>query len=164
TLTDIAEVDRATWRKEVIWGEVHDGNAFFLGGVAGHAGLFSTAHETMLIALQFIAQHSQLLSDRTCKEFRRNLTPGLNEARSFGWQLASTPNSTGGNKIPGDSFGHLGFTGTSCWIDAERGRILILLTNRTHAHPLPFVNINDVRRRFNELAITALEESVEERY
>lgn len=156
-LTGIAEVNHAKWREDIIWGEVHDGNAFFLGGVAGHAGLFSTVQETALIARQFIPQYSQLLNDRTCREFSRNLTPGLNEARSIGWQLASTPASTGGDKMPSNSFGHLGFTGTSCWIDALHGRILILFTNRTHALLLPFANINDVRRRFNGLAIMELE-------
>ncbi|HWW75441.1 MAG TPA: hypothetical protein VNZ44_08595, partial [Pyrinomonadaceae bacterium] len=59
--------------------------------------------------------------------------------------------------LPPEAFGHLGFTGTSCWIDPTRERVLILLTNRTHAHTLPFVNINSVRRRFHTLAVEALE-------
>jgi CubicO group peptidase (beta-lactamase class C family) len=85
------------------------------------------------------------------------MTAGLNEARSFAWQLAATPESTAGPRLPPDAFGHLGFTGTSCWVDPTRERVLILLTNRTHAHPLPFVNINGVRRRFHTLAVEALE-------
>jgi CubicO group peptidase (beta-lactamase class C family) len=88
--------------------------------------------------------------------FRRNMTEGLNEARSFGWQLAATKNSTAGPSLPPNAFGHTGFTGTSCWIDAERQRIFILLTNRTHARKLPFVNINSVRREFHTLAVAAL--------
>ena len=145
------------WRTEPIWGEVHDGNAFFLGGAVGHAGLFSTARETLRLAEQFLPRSTTLLAPATCALFRTNMTDGLNEARSFAWQLAATPDSTAGPLLPPDSFGHLGFTGTSCWIDPTRERVLILLTNRTHARPLPFVNINSVRRRFNTLAIEAPE-------
>jgi CubicO group peptidase (beta-lactamase class C family) len=145
------------WREHLIWGEVHDGNAHFLGGVAGHAGLFSTAREVLRIATQFVASHTRLLSPQTCRLFQVDMTPGLEEARSFAWQLAVTKDSTAGPKLPPSSFGHLGFTGTSCWIDAEHDRVFILLTNRTHARPLPFKIINDVRRRFHTLAVEALD-------
>ncbi len=128
------------WRKEIVWGDVHDGNAHFLGGAAGHAGLFSTAHETLRLANQFISGQSQLLSSETCQLFRQNMTEGMTA----------------------DAFGHTGFTGTSCWIDAERERVFILLTNRTHARALPFANINAVRREFHKLAVAALDKHVEE--
>lgn len=144
------------WREKLIWGEVHDGNAYFLGGAAGHAGLFSDARETFHLAEQFIVSRTQLLAPETCELFRTNMTPGLNEARSFAWQLAATPDSTASSALPPDSFGHLGFTGTSCWIDAARERVFILLTNRTHTRTLPFVNINSVRREFHRLAVVAL--------
>jgi CubicO group peptidase (beta-lactamase class C family) len=148
----------ARWREETIWGEVHDGNAHFLGGAAGHAGLFSNARETLRLALQFLPRTSALLNPETCRLFRTNMTEGLNEARSLAWQLAATPDSTAGARLPPESFGHLGFTGTSCWVDPTAERVFILLTNRTHARPLPFVNINGVRRRFHTLAVEALEE------
>lgn len=144
------------WRTGVIWGEVHDGNAYFLGGAAGHAGLFSTAGDTLRLANQFIAELSELLSKETCELFRRNMTEGLNEARSFSWQLAATKDSTAGAALPGDAFGHTGFTGTSCWIDGKKQRVFILLTNRTHARSLPFANINQTRREFHTLAMAAL--------
>lgn len=147
----------ATWREQTIWGEVHDGNAFFLGGAAGHAGLFSNAREALRLASQFLPRTSALLGPETCALFRENMTEGLNEARSFAWQLAATPESTAGPRLPPDAFGHLGFTGTSCWMDPTPERVFILLTNRTHARPLPFVNINGVRRRFHALAVEALE-------
>jgi len=146
----------AGWRHETIWGQVHDGNAYFLGGIAGHAGLFSTAAETLRLANQFIGNQSELLAPETCGLFRRNLTEGLNEARSFGWQLAATKDSTAGPTLPADGFGHTGFTGTSCWIDPELERCFILLTNRTHNRALPFANINSVRREFHTLAVDAL--------
>jgi CubicO group peptidase (beta-lactamase class C family) len=147
----------ANWREHLIWGEVHDGNAHFLGGAAGHAGLFSTARETLRLAEQFLPESTRLLQAETCALFRTNMTEGLNEARSLSWELA-TPDSTAGPTLPPDSFGHTGFTGTSCWIDPQRARTFILLTNRTHARPLPFVNINRVRRAFHTLAVSALDE------
>jgi CubicO group peptidase (beta-lactamase class C family) len=147
----------ADWRTQTIWGEVHDGNAFFLGGAAGHAGLFSTARETLRIAEQFLPRTTRLLSHDTCALFRTNMTEGLNEARSFAWQLAATPESTACPRLPPEAFGHLGFTGTSCWTDPTAERTFVLLTNRTHARALPFVNINSVRRRFHTLAVEALE-------
>ena len=146
----------ANSRQRLIWGEVHDGNAYFLGGAAGHAGLFSTARETFLIAQQFLGESTKLLTPETCGLFRENMTPGLEEARSIGWQLAATKDSTGGADLPPDSFGHNGFTGTCVWIDPSHRRVFILLTNRTHAHALPFANINAVRREFNSLAEESL--------
>ena len=147
----------ANSRQRLIWGEVHDGNAYFLGGAAGHAGLFSTTRETFLIAQQFLGDMTKLLTPDTCRLFRENMTPGLEEARSIGWQLAATKDSTAGAALPPDSFGHNGFTGTCVWIDPNAQRVFILLTNRTHARVLPFANINSVRREFNRVAAQALE-------
>jgi CubicO group peptidase (beta-lactamase class C family) len=148
--------DYKSARTALIWGEVHDGNAHFLGGAAGHAGLFSTTDETLILAQQYLAGLSELLEPATCDLARKNLTEGLEEARSLGWQLAQTKDSTAGTSLPPDSFGHNGFTGTSCWIDPQHERVFILLTNRTHIHPTPFVNINSVRRQFHTLAVEAL--------
>lgn len=146
------DVSKYKFRDYQIWGEVHDGNCYFINGVSGHAGLFSTAEETFRIAQQFLANQTTLLKPETCELFHTNFTKGLNEARSIAFQLAETPDSTASKSLSKDSFGHLGFTGTSLWIEPETERIFILLTNRTHAHALPFVNINSVRRRFHELA------------
>ena len=145
-----------SWRERLIWGEVHDGNAYFLGGAAGHAGLFSTAPEALMLANQFLPEETRLLNAQTCELFTQNLTEGLKEARSFAWQLAATKDSAAGLDLPPDSFGHSGFTGTSCWIDSHQQRVFILLTNRTHARQLPFANINSVRRQFHSLAVHAL--------
>ncbi len=140
------------WRDHQIWGEVHDGNAWFMNGVAGHAGLFSNAEDIFKIAQQFLPRTTTLLKPETCSLFRTNFTKGFNEARSLAFQLAETPDSTASNALAKNSFGHLGFTGTSLWIEPETERVFILLTNRTHARELPFANINSVRRRFHELA------------
>ena len=144
-------------RKELIWGEVHDGNAYFMEGVAGHAGLFSTAEDVFVLAQQFLPERTSLLQPETCELFMRNFTAGKAEDRSFGFQLASTKESTAGIGLSPQSFGHLGFTGTSLWIDPVKHAVFILLTNRTHDHGLPLVNINSVRRKFHDLASVALE-------
>jgi CubicO group peptidase (beta-lactamase class C family) len=152
-----AHAGGSDFREYQIWGEVHDGNCWFMGGVSGHAGLFSTAEETFKIAQQFLENQTTLLKPETCKLFRTNFTKDLNEARSIAFQLAETPESTASKALSKDSFGHLGFTGTSLWIEPETDRIFILLTNRTHARELPFENINSVRRRFHELASEMLD-------
>lgn len=144
------------FRTDIVWGEVHDGNAHFMGGVAGHAGLFSTAEEVYRIALQFLPNYTRLLKPETCELFRRNFTKGLNEDRSFAFQLASTPDSSAGSRMSPDSFGHTGFTGTSVWIDPVKDRVFVLLINRTHMQTPPFKNINSVRRHFHDLAVEAL--------
>ena len=164
TCAEINAGEFQNWRQDVIWGQVHDGNAHFLGGAAGHAGLFSTAEETLTIANQFLGRtveetsvgYPSLLKHETLHLFRQNLTSGLEESRSIGWMLAETSGSSAGPDLPPDSFGHSGFTGTSCWIDPQHERVFILLTNRTHARALPFVNINSVRRQFHSLAVEVL--------
>ncbi len=145
------------FRDYQIWGEVHDGNAYFMGGGAGHAGLFSTAEEVFKISLQFLPKYTTLLKPETTKLFHTNFTKGMNEDRSFSFQLASTKNSTAGTKMSPESFGHNGFTGTSLWIDPIKDRVFILLTNRTHNRQLPFANINGVRRRFHDIVIASLD-------
>lgn len=147
------------FRSEMIWGEVHDGNAYFMGGVSGHAGLFSNAKELFKIAQQFLPNFTTLLNPATCELFDTNFTPGMNEHRSFSFQLASTPDSAAGTRLSPQSFGHLGFTGTSVWIDPVKERVYILLTNRTHNRQLPFENINSVRRRFHDLASDILDQN-----
>ncbi|HEY0429647.1 MAG TPA: serine hydrolase domain-containing protein [Pyrinomonadaceae bacterium] len=148
----------SAFRNYQIWGEVHDGNCYFMKGVSGHAGLFSAAGDVFKIALQFLPRTTKILKPETCALFRKNFTKNLNEARSIAFQLAETPDSAAGACLSNDSFGHLGFTGTSLWIEPETERIFILLTNRTHARELPFVLLNSTRRKFHALATEVLNE------
>ncbi len=136
------------WRTALVRGEVHDGNAHYLHGISGHAGLFAPIHEVLVLARQFLPG-SRLLKPETLDLFTTSLTPRLEEERSVGWMLASTHNSTAGEKLSKRAFGHLGFTGTSLWIDPETNRVYILLTNRTY--PIR-PGLNAVRRTFNTLA------------
>jgi CubicO group peptidase (beta-lactamase class C family) len=143
------------WRDKVIWGEVHDGNAYFMEGVAGHAGLFSTAREVFRIANQFLTG-SQLFKPETLPLFRTDFTPGQDTARSMAWILAATRDCSAGPSLPPYGMGHNGFTGGSVWMQPDKQRVLILLTNRVH----PTVHATDmktVRQRFNTLAIQTLD-------
>ena len=148
-------VEDFAWRDYQIWGEVHDGNCWFLDGCSGHAGLFSCAEDVFKLALQFLPATTDLLKPETCELFKTDFTENLNEPRSFAFELAATKDSTASSALARNSFGHLGFTGTSLWIEPDSERIFILLTNRTH-RPLPFVNINSTRRGFHELAADLL--------
>jgi serine-type D-Ala-D-Ala carboxypeptidase len=128
------------FRGGVVWGDVHDGNAFRRGGVAGNAGLFATARDVWLLARPWL--------DSTRRETTRDRTPGLAEARGLAWQGRRGAGSAV-DSMPDSAFGHTGFTGTSLWIDPDRGRIAVLLTNRVHPEARP-VDFNAVRRRFHE--------------
>jgi serine-type D-Ala-D-Ala carboxypeptidase len=142
------------WRDGVIWGEVHDGNAHYLGGVAGHAGLFSTAREVFAIANQCLVG-SRLVSDGGLRRFTENLTPGRDTARSIGWVLAATKDCSAGAALPPMAFGHNGFTGTSVWMDGAAHRVFVLLTNRVHPRIGP-IDMKGVRQHFNTLAVEVL--------
>jgi serine-type D-Ala-D-Ala carboxypeptidase len=145
------------WRTGVIWGEVHDGNAHFLGGVAGHAGLFSTAREAFLIGNQFLPG-GKLLGPESLRLFAENLTGGGGTDRSIGFVLASTGDCSAGPCLPPTAFGHTGFTGTSLWIDPDRRRVFVLLTNRVHPR-VRSIDMKESRQRFHSAAIKALDAS-----
>ncbi len=139
------------WRTEVIWGEVHDVNALTLGGAGGHAGLFGTARAVWAVARGFPDGGNGVVPESSRQLFARSLTVGLAEERAVGFQMASTPGSSAGDALSRESFGHTGFTGTSLWIDPERGRIYVLLTNRVHPR-FREIAMNAIRREFHRLA------------
>jgi serine-type D-Ala-D-Ala carboxypeptidase len=142
------------WREEVIRGEVHDGNANFMRGVAGHAGLFSTAREVFRITNQFLPG-SELLELESLHLFRDNLTPGCATSRSIAWILAETPDCSAGSALPRSAFGHNGFTGTSVWVNPDKRQVFVLLTNRVHPR-VESIDMRDIRRQFNTLAVATL--------
>ncbi len=139
------------WRREVLIGEAHDGNCSSLGGISGHAGLFGTTGGVLRISRQFLPG-SRLLSDHSLGLFTSDLTPGLEQARSFGFQLAATAGCSAHTSLPADSFGHLGFTGTMLWIEPGRQRVYVLLTNRTHGRRPPFADLFRTRSEFLKTA------------
>lgn len=124
----------STFRKRLVWGEVHDENSWAMGGVAGHAGLFSTASDIAAFAQMMLnggiyAQH-RLLDRSTIRAFTTAQQIG-GSSRAVGWDVPTPPSSAGQYYTP-KSFGHTGFTGTSIWIDPERDLFVILLTNRVN--------------------------------
>lgn len=139
------------WRTGVIWGEVHDGNAYTLGGVAGHAGLFGTARAVLALALEFLGGGRGIVPAGQIDLFRKSFTSGLAEERAVGFQIASTRGSSAGDALSSASFGHAGFTGTSLWVDPVSHRILILLTNRVHPR-FKEIDMNAIRREFHRTA------------
>ncbi|MBZ5686855.1 MAG: beta-lactamase family protein [Acidobacteriia bacterium] len=121
---------RSTFRKRIIQGEVQDENAFVLGGVAGHAGLFSTAEDVARFAHLMISGGSPILRPETIALFTRRESTPSGTSRALGWDTPSAP-SQSGTHFGVRSYGHLGYTGTSLWIDPDRQLSITLLTNRT---------------------------------
>jgi CubicO group peptidase (beta-lactamase class C family) len=116
-----------------IQGEVHDENAALLGGVTGHAGLFSTAFELSRIGLAAMTQSPQLLTLENTVRMWNRAWIAKGGSHTLGWDTPSGPRSSAGTRMSREaSFGHLGFAGSSLWIDAERGVVVALLTNRIH--------------------------------
>jgi serine-type D-Ala-D-Ala carboxypeptidase len=122
--------DDKTFRHRVIQGEVQDENASVLGGVAGHAGLFASAQDVALFAYAMLPGNSSLLRAETLRLFTAREVSPLGTSRALGWDTPSAP-SQSGKYFSAESYGHLGYTGTSLWIDAERELSITLLTNRT---------------------------------
>lgn len=122
--------DDLTHRHRVIQGEVQDENASVLGGVAGHAGLFSSAEDLAIFAHSLINGGHPILRPATVDLFTRREVLPVGTSRGLGWDTPSAP-SQSGKQFSARSFGHLGYTGTSLWIDRERQLSITLLTNRT---------------------------------
>jgi CubicO group peptidase (beta-lactamase class C family) len=115
-----------------VHGVVHDPLAASLAGVAGHAGLFSSARDLAVIAQDLLdgarSSESSLVQPATMKLFTRRSATG----RALGWELARGSSSSAGQFLSAATFGHTGFTGTSLWIDPEQDLYVVLLTNRLH--------------------------------
>lgn len=122
--------DDRTFRGRVIQGEVNDENASVMEGVAGHAGLFASAIDVARFAECMLRGGAPILKPVTVEVFTRRETTPIGTSRALGWDTPSRPSSSGAHFSP-RSFGHLGFTGTSLWIDPERQLSVTLLTNRT---------------------------------
>ncbi|NKE71584.1 serine hydrolase [Candidatus Manganitrophus noduliformans] len=132
-----AATEECPWRGKVIRGWVHDDNAYAMGGVAGHAGLFSTAWEVYRLVRLWIDSiegtgplNSTLATLFTTCQKGNDIPVG--SSWGLGWDTPSHPRSSSGRFFSPMSFGHLGFTGTSIWVDRKRDLIVILLTNRVH--------------------------------
>ena len=138
-------------------GEVHDENAYALGGIAGHAGLFSTAADLSVFAQMMLNGGSydgvQIISDSTVALFTKR-TAGH---RALGWDTADGDYGSG-KYLTERAYGHTGFTGTSIWIDPDREMFVVLLTNRVHAAKAqrPAKIIADIRSDLSDAAVLAV--------
>lgn len=131
----IAPTENCPWRRKILCGEVHDDNAYAMGGVAGHAGLFSSArdvHQFVLRMGECLRGKSDFLPQALVQEFlKKDETPGHGNF-ALGWDTPSADGSASGRLFSSRSVGHLGFTGCSLWWDLEKNCHVILLTNRVH--------------------------------
>jgi CubicO group peptidase (beta-lactamase class C family) len=154
------EIDHKSGKPFV--GICHDENARFIGGVSGHAGLFSNIDDLGIFANMLINRgrfgKKVFLSSSIFETMTRNYTSGLDENRGLGWCIKGQGDkiSSGGELISPSAFGHTGFTGTSIWVDVEKDLFVVLLTNRVHP-TRENLNILRFRRVFHNAVIGALE-------
>lgn len=146
--------DDQTFRHRIIQGEVQDENASVLGGVAGHAGLFATAQDAATFAHTLLQGGSSILRPETISLFTAREASPESTSRALGWDTPSSPSQSGKNFSP-HSYGHLGYTGTSLWIDPERQLSVTLLTNRTWPD-CKNQAIKQVRPRFHDSILETL--------
>ncbi len=138
---DSAATERCTWRGRVMRGEVHDENAYALGGAAGHAGLFGTVDAVLDAALGVLQGAEPALAGMRERQ---------SDTRTLGW-MARHDGWPGGDLCSNETIGHTGFTGTGLWVDFERGIAWTLLTNRVHPTRHRDTGIEALRRRVGEL-------------
>jgi CubicO group peptidase (beta-lactamase class C family) len=158
---EVAPTERCPRRGHLVCGEVHDLNAFAMGGVAGHAGLFSDARDLGGIAGALVsAWHGDggadaLVPREVIQEFWRPAGIAGSTWR-LGWDGPSGPASQAGSNMSRAAVGHLGFTGCSLWIDPDRALSIVLLTNRVHPTVRDDPRFRDFRRQVHDTALAAL--------
>lgn len=149
--------DDTTLRNHIVQGEVQDENSCVLGGIAGHAGLFATAEDLARFAHAMLLGGSSILRPETVSLFTRRESTPAGTSRALGWDTPSAPSQSGKYFGP-NSYGHLGYTGTSVWIDPDRQLSLTLLTNRTWPDCANQA-IQQVRPRFHDAVMEAIDSS-----
>jgi CubicO group peptidase (beta-lactamase class C family) len=154
----IAPTEQCPWRKKILCGEVHDDNAYAMGGVAGHAGLFSSAQDVhlLLAALgQSVRGQNGFLPQSVVEEFLTKDESVEHSTFALGWDTPSPDNSASGRLFSRRAVGHLGFTGTSIWWDLEKNCYIIILTNRVHPNRKN-EKIRDFRPQIHDLIMKAM--------
>ncbi len=146
--------DDRSFRHRINQGEVQDENASIHGGIAGHAGLFSTAEDLAVFAHAMLNGGRPILRSSTVELFSRRQSVPEGTSRALGWDTPSAP-SQSGKYFSSSSFGHLGYTGTSLWIDPDRQLSITLLTNRTWPDSENQA-IKQVRPAFHDAVMEAL--------
>ena len=131
SIIEVAPTEQDPWRGRLVQGEVHDENAAALGGIAGHAGLFGTAEAVGQVTKAWLESFNDKPGLFDCQLVKQFVTAQPGTSWGLGWDTPSQPSSSGQWFSP-ESFGHLGFTGTSIWIDPTRELEVIFLSNRVH--------------------------------
>lgn len=152
----VSHQTRSTFREKIIQGEVQDENAFILGGVAAHAGLFATAQDLAKYANTLLTGGHTILRPETIALFTSREPTPPSTSRALGWDTPSSPSQSGKYFSP-QSYGHLGYTGTSLWIDPTRQLSIMLLTNRTWPD-CSNQAIKQVRPKFHDAVMESLNE------
>ena len=156
---DIAAAEYCSWRNKMIVGEVHDENAYSLGEISGHAGLFSNNKDLSKFVMMLLNngsyQDQTVFSPLTIVSMRQNWTADLNQNRALGWDLRNNFRSSGGILFSDQAYGHTGFTGTSIWIDPVLELGVVFLTNRVHP-TRDNVDIISLRPRLHNLIAAVL--------
>lgn len=147
--------DDHTFRHRLIQGEVNDENAFVMGGVAGHAGCFASSLDVSVFAQCMLQGGTPLVGSKTVEIFTRREENPPGTSRALGWDTPSQP-SQSGKYFSSRSYGHLGYTGTSLWIDPDRQLSVTLLTNRTWPDR-GSQSIKQFRPAFHDAVIEALD-------
>jgi serine-type D-Ala-D-Ala carboxypeptidase len=146
--------DDRTFRHRLVQGEVNDENASVLGGVAGHAGCFASSLDVSVFAQCMLLGGTPLVKKETLEIFTRCQDSPAGTSRALGWDTPSQP-SQSGKYFSSRSYGHLGYTGTSLWIDPDRQLSITLLTNRTWPDR-GSQSIKQIRPAFHDAVIEAL--------
>jgi CubicO group peptidase (beta-lactamase class C family) len=149
--------DDRSFRQRIIQGEVQDENASVLGGVAGHAGIFSSAADLARFAHAMLNPEDSVIRAETIALFTRRESAPAGTSRALGWDTPSAASQSGKHFGPA-SFGHLGYTGTSLWIDPDRKLSVTLLTNRTWPE-CSNQAIKQIRPIFHDAVIDAIRKS-----
>ncbi len=123
--------EECPWRKILVQGQVHDENAYAMGGVSGHAGLFATALDVAKVGDALLGGGKGWLPRALCVQATTRQGLVHDSSRALGWDTFAAGRS-GGSLLSPHAFGHTGFTGTSIWCDPERDLVIVLLTNRVH--------------------------------
>lgn len=132
-----------------------DGNARFLGGVAGNSGLFGTALGVYRLAREYLPGGGGLLRSEEAALATAAGAADAGGVRGLGWQLAASPGCAAGPALSRSAFGHTGFTGTSVWAEPARAVVMVLLANRHHPGHRG-IDLHPLRRRFHSVALEAL--------
>jgi len=131
--------EKSQWRRKTLVGEVHDPNAWAMGGVSGHAGIFGTVDDVHKLGQMFLDSYlgkpDAPFHTSTVRRFFTRSKRAANKTWALGWDTPSPRDSLAGSRMSRSAVGHLGYTGCSIWIDLQHECVTVLLTNRPHLSP-----------------------------